>query len=457
MSNAREGRRHVLLHFHGGLVSESKGGRIGEALGDSFGSSGIQVVVIAWRSSVQEVIFDKLVRPVIESRLFEVVRALVERNTIRWRPRPGTHPGKGGSWPDPLRRHEINQALSSINVAWDWDTAAPVLDPTDWENYRQAIVAREGSFHFIQEDADAYGITPWLSSEKVIAEAATLPESELQQKLIQPAKGFATTFATRAALNISLDVLRRYVFRQWHGWHATIVEEVLREFRVGDAGTRAWAGMKRKADALFDSRESCGSSVLAAVLGAIEEDPAITFDTTGHSAGAVAQCAMMAAIANGSVEGPPIRNLISLAPACLSDDFDKRVLENVDDDTRLHLVTMSESFEERDWVMRPIYPRSLLYLVSGLFEDEIAAPVLGLARYLDLERRRGVKSLVRVGEVFAPEAGRTPARGHLVLTPTGSTLDASVFRSAATKHGAFDDDPETLRSIASLITGATEA
>jgi hypothetical protein len=77
----------------------------------------------------------------------------------------------------------------------------------------------------------------------------------------------------------------------------------------------------------------------------------------------------------------------------------------------------------------PLYPRSLLYLVSGLFEDEPDQPLVGMARY------------ITDTEVYN-EAEVTTVRRFL-LTPRERSIWSQEDRGAgltsdARKHGAFD-------------------
>jgi hypothetical protein len=97
-----------------------------------------------------------------------------------------------------------------------------------------------------------------------------------------------------------------------------------------------------------------------------------------------------------------------------------------------------------------LYPRSLLYLVSGLLERDGSGrsahvPVVGMQRYYDTRFAR-LDGVQVVQEYLAAE------RDRLVLSPTPADAVAGL-RAAALHHGAFDEDAEVLASIRKLVAG----
>lgn len=105
-----------------------------------------------------------------------------------------------------------------------------------------------------------------------------------------------------------------------------------------------------------------------------------------------------------------------------------------------------------DNAQRRPYPSSLLYLVSGLFEDgegwdEADAPLLGMERFLegptgwDADPVQG-PAIIAVREWLAAGADR------IVLAKAAG---GPGLNSGATSHGGFDDDRETLESVATFL------
>jgi hypothetical protein len=113
---------------------------------------------------------------------------------------------------------------------------------------------------------------------------------------------------------------------------------------------------------------------------------------------------------------------------------------------RFRMFTMDDEHEKKDDCGR-VYGNSLLYLVSGVFEPETHAPILGLIRQLsDAKPYKEVKLLQDV-RVYVYEAGQE----RLVLSPSADNA-LPGFQSHALKHGAFDEDPGTRASLAFIIS-----
>jgi hypothetical protein len=109
------------------------------------------------------------------------------------------------------------------------------------------------------------------------------------------------------------------------------------------------------------------------------------------------------------------------------------------------MYTMNMRAEEDDNCLQ-LYRRSLLYLVSRVFEPEDEAPILGLEQSI-----RGDGELV---DAFGLRPG-VPGRAEVVWSPT--PVDAPLTsRSRAISHGGFDNDPDTMNSVARRIFGRTE-
>ena len=111
---------------------------------------------------------------------------------------------------------------------------------------------------------------------------------------------------------------------------------------------------------------------------------------------------------------------------------------------RFRMYTMLDEFEKADWVVKLIYPRSLLYMVSGLFEAEVDTPILGMQRFLLDE------------EPFSDNEQLSTIRAYLAQDERvcySKSKDGALdgFRSLSDRHGDFDNDEPTLKSIAFLI------
>jgi hypothetical protein len=115
------------------------------------------------------------------------------------------------------------------------------------------------------------------------------------------------------------------------------------------------------------------------------------------------------------------------------------------DINKMTLYTMNMQAEEDDNCLQ-LYRRSLLYLVSRVFEPEDEAPILGL--------EQSIRDDLQLVAAFGLQPG-IPGRAEVIWSPTPEDA-APDSRSCATSHGGFDNDPDTMNSVARRILGRTE-
>jgi hypothetical protein len=77
-----------------------------------------------------------------------------------------------------------------------------------------------------------------------------------------------------------------------------------------------------------------------------------------------------------------VRNELFLAPACRLDLFAGSVARKPDRFAHFRMFTMRDENEKRDRLVPFLYPRSLLYLVSGALEDIPDAALAGLDHHI---------------------------------------------------------------------------
>ena len=95
---------------------------------------------------------------------------------------------------------------------------------------------------------------------------------------------------------------------------------------------------------------------------------------------------------------------------------------------------------ERDDNVARVYNKSLLYLVSGAFEDKHHKPLLGMERY------------ARDNAVFTGLFGKAAKRSDsVVMYSTGGRK--VQLQSKSESHGGFDNDVDTLNSTLRIIKG----
>ena len=106
---------------------------------------------------------------------------------------------------------------------------------------------------------------------------------------------------------------------------------------------------------------------------------------------------------------------------------------------------MTDDLEQLDHTVRP-YGKSLLYLVSGAFEDAVPTRILGLQKSLKQEA-----PLIR----FFGIAG-TEKMADIVFSRSDAAASMNA-RSESVTHGGFDNDVSTMTSVARRILDASNS
>jgi hypothetical protein len=133
-------------------------------------------------------------------------------------------------------------------------------------------------------------------------------------------------------------------------------------------------------------------------------------------------------------------NVLLLAPAC-SFDFMARKLpfftKRVD---HIRLFGLKDELERGYWEVPVLYSASLLYMVSGLFEDEDGdTPLVGMQRYFSGAEPYVTSDIKSVTNYLQDKCIWSIAQGGFGLS------------TSASNHGAFDDDPDTRRSLQAFL------
>ncbi|MBW9121997.1 caspase family protein [Microbacterium trichothecenolyticum] len=212
-------------------------------------------------------------------------------------------------------------------------------------------------------------------------------------------------------------------------------------------GRRFWDDMK------LDSAAAClpamkdgargGADVLA---GALREymaanQGAIEIHVAGHSAGSIYHSHFVPRLFDGADAVDHVASVTFLAPAVRLDTFEATLLP-LAETGKIHdvaIFTMDETHEKRDNTAG-VYRKSLLYLVSRAFEAEKGAKILGLDEHL----RTAGRTMAYLGD----------DPGRLVKGPISK---GRLSSTQATSHGDFDNDVETMMSLARRVVGVPDS
>jgi Clostripain family len=207
-----------------------------------------------------------------------------------------------------------------------------------------------------------------------------------------------------------------------------------------NGGEQVWGQMKKSAENA--AGPDGGARLVASLAGGLWKKLGgeIEFHALGHSAGAIFHAHFLPLLVAERPSGVPpvdVRTLHLLAPAITIGLFKKKLLGLVGSGkpiTALTMYTMTDELEQADDAGP--YSKSLLYLVSRSFEDEVPTPILGmqeaLKRDLQLIRFFGLAGTEKVADVVFSRSLASAALRD---------------RSESMTHGGFDNDIATMTSM----------
>lgn len=483
-------RAHLAIHFHGGLVPKATGMEIATRLSDRYGAHAMPVFYV-WETGFFETLKNNLrelpKEPVFKQLVRKVLQYAVERlgGTVGGRSVvPG---GEEQNVREAIERHWTEGTQESVPYrSFVPDPggvkARSAMDAIDLDELR-------GDLETDSEFAFAMATLPDLkpSTRSALAPAgATERRSPFSEALAdrfseQPGTRGIVSWIKVALLvkDVLVGVLRRYASKRDHGLYATVVEEVLRETKLGGSDVNEWGKalqwnrMKQDTlDAFGDhGDEHAGTALLSRLVPVLTADGGPKRITLiGHSTGAIYIAHWLAAADKLLPKG--IRfDIVLLAPAITYQAFDKVLSAYKDRIGHFRMFAMRDNHERddqvwgddtdlqdgRDW-RSIVYPSSLLYLVSGILEsrvladgsleDEADMPLLGLERHYalkDIYIGEGFRDVERV------RAWLDESPGRLVWAKAEGQPDG--LNCVSIDHGAFDNDEQTLLSIGAVLRG----
>lgn len=248
----------------------------------------------------------------------------------------------------------------------------------------------------------------------------------------------------KAIIATAKGILSRYQSNTDHGLHATVMEELSRRIHGDHIGSAIWGMIKKdSADAFFDG--NAGDYLLRA-LESCENPPRVVL--VGHSAGAIFACNLLRNATSGAFD------VAFLAPAVSYSFFKDTISIHSDKIANFRMYTMTDANERKDALINGapfVYPSSLLYLISGILEEDsnkkpdIDCPILGMERFYDDSYN-----------ARPADAGlRDDVRQFLDSFTNGvvwsQSNEGAGLASSFLDHGGFDCDFDTIASLQHLI------
>jgi hypothetical protein len=451
-------KTHLLLYFHGGLVSAENGIKTAEYVTPTILSendpvntvdNSIHPVSFIWETDLLSIIkanFSQVSDTDFFKKLLEkIVKVAGEKLGIDVESNGGSRGISTFSYEEikeelekdaPFEKYKIDEGSRSSNITTYND-------------------------RFLQDEIEAsieieFSIDPDFNAnlfEQLSSAEYQLIKKENTANILSPGSRGILSLAKliKAAVTVIFKIIKRHVNKRDHGFYPTIIEEILREIYIADVGTWAWGEMKNKAEQMWlpDNDNVTGLDCHAGFYFLVKlkefasRNNNITVDLVGHSAGSIAICYFMREFVKMNIN-VQLRHLFFLAPACRSDLFRDMIIKNKDKFKHFRMFTMSDENEIKDRCIPGLYTRSLLYMISGILEkDEFDAYILGMQRFqLNATPFENDHLLNEIIDFMKLEKNR-------IIYAATDEAALEGFRCKSLQHGGFATDAvETIKSIA---------
>lgn len=475
----------VVLYFHGGLVSKQSALAKAEELLPVYQGAGAHPVFFIWEAGLLEILRHNL-DEINGEKIFKLLLRRVLKHSVGKLADSGPAKSVTGTLRLPS---DIEVAVELEKLDVGEEPYAQLDLPEDLDEMSDSQVARFeqelASNDRFSEEVEAIVSTAHPerieTSAKGVSVTArrstkTLMSPEVVDSLVEDrsqaeavgAKGiFSTAKLVIRAGKILRRVIRRLRHKRGHGVYVTVVEEILRELYIANVGGEVWHLMKQEtADTFANAGQDPkrGGWFFIQQLGhliASGHRPEITL--VGHSTGAVFISHLLAH-ADAARQDPDhplpadftFKNVLFLAPASRCSLFAETLDQHRGMFEHFRMFTMTDDNEKGNALIKVLYPRSLLYFVSGVVERQengksaFDLPIVGMQRYTDREKVYTMPEVVTVRNFL-----RQP--GHHVVWSVKD--DGPGLASNALSHSDFDEigvDPDgvertTMKSVQHII------
>lgn len=433
----------ITIFFHGGLVNEKNGMNTAFKMGKHISDAGQTPLCFVWETGLMETVSSNLSK-ITDTKLFnKLVKLLLKKLHQKIGFDLSNGRGAGQLLTDeqidselfkeyPFESYNQNKLNSSSKGA-DLISNLP-------KNDNDLINSLEAEFtYLIQSDID---FTNTIAKTKLTVESKQQGQSK---GIISTAK-----FVKHVAI-IAFRVIKRFINKRDHDFYPTTIEEILRELYVAELGAWVWNNMKLKSNEMWSDNQKLsglnrfvGRYLLDKLIDYVKNNNNVEVNLIGHSAGSIAICNLLNI--TSSIHPQLVYNKISfMAPACRVDLFYNEVVLNKHRFNQFRMFTMNDYYETHDRLVPFLYTHSLLYLISGILEDEgkeFDAYILGLERHImgsfpyDSEQNLiGTNKFLFESETNRVAFSKTNNIGH------------NGMKTNSVSHGGFDDDNDTIESI----------
>lgn len=449
-----EFRDHLVVHFHGGLVPRTSAMQNVVKLLPDYIQSRSYPIFFVWNSGALGALAHNLDEVAQEPAFHRLVRRLAQLLA-------GKLAEKGGTRGPVVQVESLKSIPTEPEKLYEWTRkheSTTVKKPSTLSASQQDQIKRE-----LMGD-------PVLIKESLAIAAGLRNPEEIQRDLEERSRGGFAVRASRKTLmspvvlkkiaektpdkgsrginvlgvlaeygvKIAKAVIKRYRNGRDHGLMATIIEEVGRVLYFDSIGSVVWELMKGDTEDAFggDPLKHAGTAFLDHLRTWWKPGRHVTL--IGHSTGAV-YIYYLLKYADGVLPAGLKFDIVFLAPVSTFELihgalplFTKRV-------SGFRMFALQDDLERGYWEVPFLYPASLLYMVSGLFEPEADTPLLGMQRYhqtgpYDFPEVQAVREWIADRCIWSVSQGLLPG-----------------LQSTSHKHGAFNSDRSTRESVKHIL------
>jgi hypothetical protein len=461
--------KHLVLYFHGGLIPEARGKETAEKLYPLFADRvKAHPLFFIWESGGLDVIKNNL-SSLADTPLYkELMRALLKFALSKLE---SLSDGRGvGDSVDILNDADVHEA---VEPEWDGGSAVDPdlqtrlgkLSPGQKQQFEDLLNnslafqnAADQVANSLSAEIEGRGLGPdeaagkanldWFSTEaRAALQAEVAPAEEEGRGLI------TTAFLVKSAVGILTRVVERLIAHTDHGLVCTVTEEILRQLYLDKVGGWLWSEMKQETADAFAANSGLTGDLLHGGTYFLDKlskyvsnkaNPPLKVSMVGHSAGSIYICHLFEAALKSLPAKYKFHKIAFLAPGVDFELFNKTLVEHSDRFAEFRMFTMNDDQESKDTLVPLVYPRSLLYFVSGALEGNVEKPIVGLERFYSGQKpyqgplfeavNSFVKSATQPRVVWSRTVGGQPG-----------------FNSAAEHHGGFALEPLTQDSLAAYL------
>ncbi len=439
----------LILHAHGGLVDRASALNSAEGIDGTFSQlSGWERAYLIWNTS-----FWDAVKPGLRACERDHLARQTHRHTRTWIEERTSAIGGAAAHEadvgDPplaseqeirarLRQHrEANARGEPDEVGIRRELKSRLSKDEDFMALtdRMELIARGGASAAASLDEDA-ALESWSNltdevRQEIVGRTRSDPEENAVRAVVYARLGLA-----------AVRIVVRFLRGRDHGLQATTLEELVREFYLDLMGAAVWGQMKDDAKSHFETEDGAGSLLLRGLHAIAESGKPVELVVVAHSAGSILALHLLRKALG--VSSKVTIKLVFWAAAVthrtVAKLLDQQAIDRLSRFAMLSLTDQAEKSDPLDHeVPGDIYPRSLLYLISGILEPDLHLFPHADAPLLGMERHRTIRATRLTGQERAD------------LKHVKSVLSLKKFKNAAwtcpcnmdcwaKSHGSFSCD-----------------